>query len=107
MGKWSPGCLMQTAVLSRHLSHQGALQMFTGSSCTLFPLSGLALLTALPIQIAGWLIHPASERIADVLAPWQTPAHLIMFGSWFLVLLGLPGLYVWQARRAGLLGLVG
>jgi len=81
--------------------------MFTGSSSTLFRLSGLALLTALPIQIAGWLIHPASERIADVLSPWQTPAHLIMFGSWFLVLLGLPGLYVWQARRAGLLGLVG
>jgi uncharacterized membrane protein len=81
--------------------------MFTGSSSTLFRLSGLALLTALPIQIAGWLIHPASERIADVLSPWQTPAHLIMFASWFLVLLGLPGLYVWQARRAGLLGLVG
>jgi hypothetical protein len=30
-----------------------------------------------------------------------------MFVGWFLVLLGLPGLYVWQARRAGLLSLLG
>lgn len=81
--------------------------MFTASSSTLFRLSGLALLAALPIQIAGWLIHPQSERIADVLSPFQTPAHLTMFVAWFLVLLGLPGLYVWQARRAGLLGLLG
>jgi hypothetical protein len=81
--------------------------MFTGTSSTLLRLSGLALLMALPIQVAGWLIHPPSERITDVLSPFQTPAHLIMFLSWFLVLLGLPGLYAWQARRAGLLGLFG
>ena len=65
------------------------------------------MLIALPVQIAGWLIHPAGERLADVLSPWQTPAHLIMFVGWFLVLLGLPGLYAWQAPRAGLLGLLG
>jgi hypothetical protein len=81
--------------------------MFTGSSSTLFRLSGLALLAALPIQLAGWLIHPSGERIADVLSPFQAPAHLTMFVAWFLVLLGLPGLYAWQARRAGLLGLFG
>jgi hypothetical protein len=81
--------------------------MFTASPSTLFRLSGLALLAALPIQIGGWLIHPPSERIADVLSPFQGPAHLTMFVGWFLVLLGLPGLYVWQARRAGLLGLLG
>jgi len=81
--------------------------MATMSSTTLFRLSGLALLVALPVQVAGWLIHPASERIADVLSPLQTPAHLVMFVGWFLVLLGLPGLYVWQARQAGVLGLLG
>jgi hypothetical protein len=81
--------------------------MFTGSSSMLFRLSGLALLAALPIQVAGWLIHPPSERIADVLSPFQAPAHLTMFVGWFLVLLGLPGLYAWQARRAGPLGLLG
>jgi hypothetical protein len=68
------------------------------TNSTLFRLSGLALLVALPIQLAGWLIHPQSERIADLLSPSQTPAHLLMFGSWFLVLLGLPGLYLYQAN---------
>jgi hypothetical protein len=77
------------------------------SQSTLFRLSGLALLAALPVQLAGWLLHPQSERIVDVLSPFQTPAHLLMAVAWFLVLLGLPGLYVWQAKRAGILGLVG
>ena len=30
-----------------------------------------------------------------------------MFASWLLVLLGLPGLYVYQASKAGVLGLIG
>ena len=77
------------------------------TTTTLFRLSGLALMAALPIQLAGWLTHPQSERIVDLLSPFQTPAHLLMFGSWFLVLLGLPGLYVYQANKAGLLGLIG
>ena len=81
--------------------------MATLSSSTLFRISGLALLAALPVQIAGWLLHPQAERIQDLLSPLHTPAHLLMFASWFLVLLGLPGLYAWQARRAGFLGLLG
>ena len=77
------------------------------NTTTLFRLSGLALLVALPVQVAGWLVHPQGERIVDLLSPFQTPAHLIMFVSWLLVLLGLPGLYLYQANRAGLLGLIG
>jgi hypothetical protein len=47
--------------------------MSTFSSTVLFRLSGLALLMALPVQLAGWLIHPRSERIVDVLSPFQSP----------------------------------
>jgi hypothetical protein len=76
------------------------------SSTTLYRLSGLALLIALPIQIVGWILHPAGERLIDLLSPLQGPAHVVMFCSWLLALLGLPGLYVRQAYRAGWLGLV-
>jgi hypothetical protein len=75
------------------------------SSTTLYRLSGLALLIALPIQIVGWILHPAGEHLSDLLNPLQGPAHVVMFCSWLLVLLGLPGLYVRQAHRAGWLGL--
>jgi hypothetical protein len=52
------------------------------SSTTLYRLSGLALLLALPIQIVGWILHPAGERLSDLLSPLQGPAHVIMFCSW-------------------------
>jgi len=77
------------------------------TTTSLFCLSGVALLAALPVQLAGSLIHPQGERIVDLLSPFQAPAHLIMFGTWFLVLLGLPGLYAYQAHKTGLLGLIG
>ena len=74
---------------------------------TFFRLSGFALLLALPVQIVGWLMHPASEQLADLLTPLQGPAHLVQFVSWFLIVLGLPGLYACQSERAGHLGMVG
>lgn len=77
------------------------------SSRTLFRLSGLALLIALPLQILGFVLHPASEQVVDVLKPTYGPAHLILFVSWMFALLGLTGLYARQANRAGVLGLIG
>jgi len=76
------------------------------SSKTLFRLSGLALLIALPIQIVGFFLHPSGEGLAEVLSPTYGPAHLILFVSWMFALFSLPGLYAWQAQRAGVLGLV-
>lgn len=73
----------------------------------LFRLSGFALLLALPFQIVGFMLHPPSEQVADVLNPLYGPAHLIIFASWFLAVLGLPGLYAKQAGRMGVFGLVG
>lgn len=72
----------------------------------LFELSALALLIALPLQIAGFALHPAGEEVKHVLQATYGPAHLVLFVSWVLALLGLPGLYAWQARRAGTLGLI-
>jgi hypothetical protein len=73
----------------------------------LFRLSGLALLAALPLQVIGILVHPPSEQLRHVLQPIYGPAHVVVFVSWVLALLGLPGLYARQAGRAGVLGLVG
>lgn len=77
------------------------------SSRTLFRLSGLALLIALPLQILGFVLHPPSEQVVDVLKPAYGPAHLILFVSWMFALLGLTGFYARQAHRAGVLGLIG
>lgn len=77
------------------------------SSATLFRLSGLALLIALPLQIVGFVLHPPSEQVVDVLKPTYGPAHVILFVSWLFALLGLPGFYARQAQRAGVLGLIG
>ncbi len=76
------------------------------SSKTLFRLSGLALLIALPLQIVGFVLHPPSEQVVDVLKSTYGPAHVILFVSWLFALLGLPGFYARQAHRAGALGLI-
>jgi hypothetical protein len=76
------------------------------SSSALFRLSGLALLIALPLQVVGLIIHPPGEEIQDILESTYAPAHLIVVGAWLLILLGLPGLYAFQAERAGTLGLI-
>ncbi|MGH3147219.1 MAG: hypothetical protein ACRDTR_15590 [Rubrobacter sp.] len=77
------------------------------SSRTLFRLSGLALLIALPLQVLGFVLHPPSEQVVDVLEPAYGPAHVILFVSWMFALLGLTGFYARQANRAGVLGLIG
>lgn len=77
------------------------------SVTTLFRLSGLALLLALPLHVLGFLLHPPSEQVGDVLQATYAPAHLLLFVSWLIALPGLVGLYARQAERAGVLGLVG
>ncbi len=76
------------------------------SATSLYRLSGLAFLVALPLQVIGLLIHPPGEEIRHVLESTYSLAHIIVVGAWLLILLGLPGLYVYQASRAGKLGLI-
>jgi hypothetical protein len=68
-------------------------------------LGGIALMAALPLQVAGFLLHPPSEELRHVVQGSYGAAHLILFASWVLVMLGLPAFYVAQAHRAGKLGL--
>lgn len=69
-------------------------------------LGGAALLAALPLQVVGFLLHPPSEELRHVEQATYGPAHLVLFASWVLVLLGLPALHAAQAGRAGRLGAV-
>jgi hypothetical protein len=69
--------------------------------------SGTALLAALPLQVVGFALHPAGEQLQHVVEGRYGPAHLLLFVSWILAVLGLPALYAVQAPRAGRLGLVG
>lgn len=84
-------------------THQDRTAM---SALQLRRLGGLALIAALPLQVAGFLLHPPTEELHHVLEGTYGPAHLILFLSWVLAMLGLPALYAVQASRAGRLGLV-
>jgi hypothetical protein len=68
---------------------------------------GTALIAALPLQVSGFLLHPAGERVEHVTASAYGPAHLVLFVSWTLVMVGLPAMYARQAGRAGRLGVAG
>jgi hypothetical protein len=74
---------------------------------TLLRLSGLALLLAFALVIAGGLLHPQSERLVDIAGSATTASHGIFALAFALVLVGLPGLYAALADRAGVLGLIG
>jgi len=73
----------------------------------LFRLSTVALILALVFEVVSDLLHPPSHAVVDVLQATYALAHIVGFVSRVCLLVGLPGLYAWQARRAGLLGLVG
>jgi len=77
-------------------------------SPTIYRLNGLALLIAFPLQLVGFALHPPGfESLAIFVLPQYGPAHLLLAVSWTFALLGLPGLYLAQAARAGRIGLVG
>lgn len=77
------------------------------SAADLRRLGGTALVAALPLQVAGFVLHPASEELEHVLQGRYGVAHLVLFASWVLAMLGLPALYATQAHRAGKVGLAG
>ena len=77
------------------------------TTARLYRLSGLALLVALPLEVAGWLIHPHGEDLAALRDPLYTPAHVLLLVTLAISQLGLTGLYARQATRAGWLGAIG
>jgi hypothetical protein len=79
----------------------------TMAPSTLFRLAGLALIVALPLSIPGYVIHPRTHELADVIGSTTSLSHAIVAVGWALVLLGLPGLFAFHAQRSGVLGLTG
>ncbi|MDR0360844.1 MAG: hypothetical protein LBJ87_15460 [bacterium] len=74
---------------------------------TLYRLSGLAVMTGMTVDGVASFVYSRADGVAlylDPLVPIDDLAKL--FGS-LLFLIGLPGLYAFQATRAGRLGLVG
>lgn len=81
------------------------------SRTTLDRLSGLALILAFALSLAGGLLHPVVEHqshsVVSMGAPVFPFAHLLIFIGGALLLVGLPAAYARIAGRAGILGLLG
>jgi hypothetical protein len=77
------------------------------STANLIRWSGLASLLAGVLHILGAFLHPVGEDAAAISSPNWVPAHLVLWVSGILILLGLVGLYTRQGEKTGWLGLVG
>ena len=81
------------------------------SHTTLYRLSGLALIAAFALSLAGGLLHPIvgheGHSTASISHPGFPVAHLLVFLGGAFLLIGLPGLYARIAPRVGILGLLG
>ncbi len=78
----------------------------------LYRLGAAAVVVAFPVNLAGGgVMHPvvdgAAHSVAALTLPVNPPPpqYLLLIGT-LLQLLGLPALYAWVSRRAGVLGLV-
>jgi lysylphosphatidylglycerol synthetase-like protein (DUF2156 family) len=69
--------------------------------------SGMALLLGGVSAIMAALFHPNNYALNAVLDPFWKPAHVAEGLTELLLVLGLVGLYLRQAERTGLLGLIG
>jgi hypothetical protein len=77
------------------------------AASTLLRLAGAALMAALPLSFPGYVIHPRTHDLTDVVGSATSLSHAVIALGWALILLGLPGLYAFHAHRSGLLGLLG
>jgi hypothetical protein len=78
------------------------------SNKTLLSLSGIALLVGAVFVGSGYILSGALPNDASKYAhALYLPASLLKFGGGLLFLIGLPGMYAYQARQAGKLGLIG
>ncbi len=70
---------------------------------------GIALVAAGVLIVVATVLHPSRETAATIIAtePRLVAAHVLYTAAWFLILLGLPGLYAAQHGGMGRLGLAG
>ncbi len=69
--------------------------------------SGLALLLSGLSSMIVALLHPNNYALNGVLDPFWRPAHIVEGLASLLMVLGLVGLHLRQAEKAGRLGLIG
>ncbi|MBV9232298.1 MAG: hypothetical protein JOZ18_23525 [Chloroflexi bacterium] len=74
---------------------------------TLYQLSGLSLVLGALLLIIGLILNPVDTGVTTVKDPLIMTSSLLNFFGVLFTLLGLPGLFLRQSERAGLLGLLG
>lgn len=94
-------------VASQECSSRGTETTGNMPTSTLFRLASAALIAAVPLWIAGTLLHPPTAELADIVGSSQSLSHALDAAAVALVLVALPGLYAHHAGRTGTLGLVG
>jgi hypothetical protein len=103
-----PGDPSKVSRLTKPINPHGEESM---SSTTLVRLSGLALIVAFALSLAGGVLHPivdGDSHSAQTIAHSRFPiAHLLIFLGGAFLLIGLPGLYARIAPTVGKLGLAG
>ena len=79
------------------------------SSTTSYRLSGIALLMGSALSAIGYIlsVFASGNDLQSLISPLSLIFSLVTLLGSMLVLLGLPGMYTRQARRAGILGLLG
>jgi hypothetical protein len=70
---------------------------------------GIALVVAGILVVVATVLHPSRETATTIIAtePRLVAAHVLYTVAWFLIMLGLPGLYAAQRGGMGKLGLAG
>jgi hypothetical protein len=81
------------------------------STSTLYRLSAWCLIGSFVLSLAGGLAHPVvdgeSHSVEVFLAARSPWAQYLIYAGAVLLMLGLPGGYLWVRERVGVLGLVG
>lgn len=77
------------------------------SKSSLYRLSGIALFVGTTLSALGFLLKPEVGRGLNLyFNPLYRPSSLITFSGAILMLMGLPGMYAYQADQVGKFGLI-
>ena len=100
-----------TTTTAEQFSADSSTKTRAVSGRTLYRLSGAALIGSCILSLAGGMAHPVIDGQAHSVAaltaaasPW---AQLSLYVGALLLMLGLPGMYLWVRPGVGVLGLIG
>ena len=74
---------------------------------TLIQLGGIAAISSAILLVVGFLIHPAAEDSAGILAPHWVVAHGLLFLACILGLIGWIAIYTHSSTQTKLIGFIG